>query len=130
MVSGGVECEAGDPSLKDRLYLNEMMGIFVRAPIDAIPDYRDSGSAAAAADSDHDGDLDLFVGGRSIPGRYPLTPKSHLLRNEGGRFLVWRRLHRRSAQPLPIWMATAIWISIWFRTFLSRNRKRAGSMEA
>lgn len=41
----------------------------------------------ALADIDLDGDLDLFVGGRVIPGAYPLSPSSRLYRNEGGRFL-------------------------------------------
>jgi len=38
----------------------------------------------ATADVDGDGDLDVFVGGRVIPGRYPQAASSLLWRNEGG----------------------------------------------
>jgi hypothetical protein len=86
VVSGGVECEPNDQVLRDRLYLNDGSGQFKLAGDDALPDLRDSGSIATAGDFDRDGDLDLFVGGRSIPGQYPLAPRSRLLGNEGGRF--------------------------------------------
>ena len=80
-VSGGVECEPDSELLRDRLYLNDGKGKFTRA-VNALPDLRDSGSVVCAADYDRDGDLDLFVGGRVIPGSYPVTPKSRLLVNQ------------------------------------------------
>ncbi|HEY3394407.1 MAG TPA: VCBS repeat-containing protein, partial [Lacipirellulaceae bacterium] len=86
LVSGGVECDPGDESLRDRLFTGDGKGGFQRAPADALPDLRDSGSVAAAADFDRDGDLDLFIGSRSIPGRYSLPPTSRLLQNNRGKF--------------------------------------------
>lgn len=82
VVSGGVECDPDDASLRDRLYLNDGKGAFSAAPAGTLPHLTDSGSAVVAADYDRDGDLDLFVAGRVVPGAYPVTPKSRLLRND------------------------------------------------
>ena len=41
----------------------------------------------ALADYDGDGSLDLFAGGRILPGGYPLSPSSRLYRNEAGRLV-------------------------------------------
>lgn len=86
VVSGGVESKQGEAAQADRLYLNDGKGAFVSAPSDALPDLRESGGAAAAADFDRDGDLDIFVGGRVVPGAYPTSSPSRLLRNEKGKF--------------------------------------------
>jgi hypothetical protein len=87
VVAGGVEGEPGSVSVRDRLYLNDGRGNFANAPEDTIPDDRDSGGTVVAADFDQDADLDLFIGGRVVPGQYPMAASNRLLRNEGGRFL-------------------------------------------
>jgi hypothetical protein len=46
----------------------------------------------AAADIDGDGDLDLFVGGRFRPGRYPEPVSSTIWLNEGGKLVASRSL--------------------------------------
>ena len=81
VVSGGNEEQEQDAYYKDRFYENIGKGIFVRVP-DAIPENHTSGSCVTAADFDNDGDLDLFVGGKMIPGKYPLPSNSLLLKNE------------------------------------------------
>jgi hypothetical protein len=71
-----------DKSLGDELYLNNKKGNFVKAD-NAIPALYTSKSCVKAADFNGDGAADLFIGGRVIPGRYPETPKSYLLLNDG-----------------------------------------------
>ncbi|MDQ6768819.1 MAG: VCBS repeat-containing protein [Gemmatimonadota bacterium] len=83
VVTGGTEFSEAAPQLEDRLYLNDGKGNFRKAPSGSLPPLLLSGSRAAAADFDGDGAIDLFVGGRSVVGRYGLDPTSVLLKNDG-----------------------------------------------
>lgn len=82
IVSGGNEYQETARELQDRLYVNDGRGMFKHAH-GALPEMITSGSSVTAGDFDNDGLTDLFVGGRSIPGKYPLSPRSYLLKNTG-----------------------------------------------
>jgi len=86
VVSGGVECVPGDAILKDRLYTNDGRGNFVKENLNLLPDIRSSGSVVTAADIDGDMRLELFVGGRVVPGQYPEPPQSYILKNTGSKY--------------------------------------------
>lgn len=82
VVSGSSEFLEGAAEQQDRLYRNDGKGNF-SLDAKALPDTRAAGSCVVAQDFDRDGDQDLFVGGRVVPGSYPLAPRSYLLRNRG-----------------------------------------------
>ena len=88
VVSGGNEFEANDNRYRDRLYRNVGNEDFKNITQTAVPEIFVSGSSVTSVDFDRDGDLDLFIGSRSVPGKYPVSPKSQLLRNDDGVFQI------------------------------------------
>lgn len=88
LAKGGYSLyEPNTAPLQDELYLNEGDGRFVLSP-SALPVLNaNSKSCVKPCDYDNDGDIDLFVGGRVVPGQYPIAPESYLLLNDGhGKF--------------------------------------------
>ncbi|WP_431122076.1 VCBS repeat-containing protein [Flagellimonas flava] len=81
VVSGSHEFENEAPELQDRLYINNN-GSFTKKT-SALPKMLTNGSCVRAYDYDQDGDQDLFVGGRSVPGQYPMAARSYVLENDG-----------------------------------------------
>jgi hypothetical protein len=85
VVSGGSEFKSGNKLLKDRLYINDGLGIFTKNS-NALPNIYKSTQTVKSSDIDNDGDLDLFVGTRVISGKYAFPATSYLLVNEKGKF--------------------------------------------
>jgi len=86
IVRGGNELPVGNPLLTDLLLINDGKGGFSKG---ALPFMSHNGSCVRPCDFDGDGDVDLFVGSRSVPGAYGLSPDQYLLENDGyGHFKI------------------------------------------
>lgn len=81
ITSGGNEFSKDSPLLQDRIYINNGKGSFTKASA-ALPTMITSGSRVKSHDFDKDGDLDLFIGGRLVPGNYPAPAQSYILENK------------------------------------------------
>ena len=80
VVSGGNDLMESDKNLMDRIYINDGKGNFSRLKI-SLP--MTNGSTVSISDFDNDNYEDIFVGSRSIPGSYGLSPYSFILKNKG-----------------------------------------------
>ena len=109
VASCGYQLAPTSPRLQDRLYINRGAGRFVRDS-QALPPLLTCTQAVAAGDFNGDGRPDLFVGGRLSPRRYPMPPRSYLLRNDGGRFTdVTSQLVPELAAPSGM-ITGAVWV--------------------
>jgi hypothetical protein len=80
--AGGNNMQPGSREMQHRLYINDGKGNFAIDP-KAFPVNDMNIASVAANDYDGDGDLDLFVGGRSKPYAYGISPRSYIYQNNG-----------------------------------------------
>ncbi|HEY6978281.1 MAG TPA: VCBS repeat-containing protein [Chitinophagaceae bacterium] len=81
LTSGSDEFPPDTKNYQDRFFENDGTGNFTFRE-SALPVNYTSKSCIKAVDFDNDGDLDLFIGGRVIPGRYPEAVSSFIYRND------------------------------------------------
>lgn len=86
IASGGNQAQPGSPYLNIRLYLNDGNANFTRDTTN-FPSIAINASCITLCDYDNDGLEDVFIGARSIPGKYGVSPSSALIKNNGnGKF--------------------------------------------
>ena len=86
VASGGNQSRGKDHSLEPRIYLNDGNGNFHKKK-NSFDNLFVNASCVVPYDFNNDGKVDLFIGGRSVPGSYGQVPPSYLLQNDGtGKF--------------------------------------------
>lgn len=81
LASGSNEYAASTRNYQDHFFVNDGRGEFTYSET-ALPQNYTSKSCIKAADYDNDNDLDLFIGGRVFPGKYPMPVSSLIYRND------------------------------------------------
>jgi hypothetical protein len=76
----GMQLPEGDAAYQNRFFVNDGKGNFSEAK-EALPPMPINSTTVTVADYNKDGKPDLYVGGRVVPGRYPVIPTSYLLKN-------------------------------------------------
>jgi hypothetical protein len=136
IVRGGNAVTVGNPLLEDRLLINKGNGEFIECEKGSLPFTANNGSCVRPCDFDGDGDMDLFVGSRSIPGIYGLSPNQLLLENDGqGHFKDvtddrMKRLKKIGMVTDACWMdfdqdgdKDLIVVGEWMKVYILKNNK-------
>ncbi len=86
VASGGRAFSKSSSALRDRLYLNDGKGLFVKSTELNFPEYFSTGNVSLI-DYDSNGDIDLLVTERYHPFRYGDMVRGYLMENNGsGKF--------------------------------------------
>ena len=81
LASGSNQFAPNTKNYQDWFYTNDGKGNFSFNET-AFPTNYTSKSCVKAVDFDNDGDLDLFIGGRVLPNKYPMPVSSFIYRND------------------------------------------------
>ncbi len=95
--SGGNESQKGVKHFIMRYYENDGIGNF-KFEIEKTPQAAGNFSCVLPFDWDGDNDMDVFIGGRSVPGNYGIPPRSYLFRNDGSG--KWQDIMPRNIEAL------------------------------
>ena len=83
VLSGGNEWSEDSGNYNDRIYLN-INGSFQKQTESEFSRLSRIGGVVKKMDFDKDGDMDVIVGNRIIPQKYPLSAPSYLFENQNG----------------------------------------------
>lgn len=108
--SGGNHRPANNEVYANRLYANDGKGNFTLS--EGLPASGMNTSVAVANDIDGDGDEDLFLGSRSIPQNYGLSPKSFIYLNNGKGKFTEMAVQKNSSFTETGMITGAVWIDV------------------
>jgi hypothetical protein len=77
-----------DSRLQDQALLNDGKGGFEQAPAGFLPKNLTSSAVSIAWDYDGDGQNEIFIGGGYVPGRWPESHGSYLLKRTGNQYQI------------------------------------------
>lgn len=106
--AGGNEYRDGFKAFTALYYENDGKGNFVKMDSKA-PIITGQIGCIKPFDFDSDGDLDLFAGGKVVPGAYGITPRSFLMRNEGNG--QWTDITNEFTGPIGM-VTDAVWTDV------------------
>ncbi len=86
VTCGSSELAANDNANAPGLFTNDGKGNFIFNQSALPAAIRGVDAAVAVCDYDSDGDMDVFIGGRMVPDKYPAAPRSYILQNKNGIF--------------------------------------------
>ena len=103
---GGNEYQGKAVSFITKFFINDGKGNF---KLDLLgPNVTGNLGCIKPMDFDNDGDIDLFIGGKAIPGAFGLTPRSWLMRNDGD---IWTDITDEGTGPIGM-VSDATWVDI------------------
>ncbi len=85
VISGGNEFKEKSQNLKDRIYINDGNGVLSKKESESLSLNLMNGRTISAIDYDKDGDLDIILGNRIRPQKYPINEPSIIYQNDNGK---------------------------------------------